>query len=84
MTEALFTKVSSLLSQVLKAKGVDKADFKPEDRLYEDGLGLDSLDAATLAAMLDSEFASDPYNAGEFPQTVGEIVNFYSTAKNTQ
>lgn len=84
MTEALFTKISSILNQVLKAKGVDRSTFQSEDRLYEDGLGLDSLDAATLAAMLDNEFSADPYNAGEFPQTVGELVTFYTTGRANQ
>ena len=77
MTEVLFAKVTAILASVLKAKGIDQSLFAPDDRLYEDGLGLDSLDAATLSAMLDNEFASDPYNAGEFPQTVAEIVSFY-------
>jgi len=83
VTEALFTQVSAILARVLKAKGVDQSVFEPEARLYEDGLGLDSLDAATLAAMLDQEFASDPYNAGEFPQTVADIVGFYSAEKKS-
>ncbi|MBZ5718742.1 MAG: acyl carrier protein [Acidobacteriia bacterium] len=83
MTEALFTQISTILARVLKAKGVDRSVFKPEDRLYEDGIGLDSLDAATLAAMLDHEFNLDPYNSGEFPQTVAEIVEFYSAGKKS-
>lgn len=81
MTDALVDRVSSILSEVLKAKGVERSAFLPEDRLYEDGLGLDSLDAATLAAMLDNAFGSDPYNAGEFPQTVGELISFYAGTK---
>lgn len=81
MTEAVLNQISSMLSEILKTKGVERSNFAPEDRLYEDGLGLDSLDAATLAAMLDNAFGSDPYNAGEFPQTVGEIVAFYTASK---
>ena len=81
MTEAALAQIFSILTEVLKAKGVERSSFAPEDRLYEDGLGLDSLDAATLAAMLDNAFGSDPYNAGEFPQTVGEIISFYTAAK---
>lgn len=81
MTEAVLDQISSILRQVLKAKGVDRSSFKSEDRLYEDGLGLDSLDAATLAAMLENAFGSDPYNAGDFPQTVGELAGFYTASK---
>jgi len=81
--EDLFAKICAFLTQVLKAKGVERSVFRPEDRLYEDGIGLDSLDAATLAAMLDNEFSADPYNAGEFPETVGQIVEFYIADKAT-
>lgn len=81
MTESLFAQVSTILALVLKAKGIERSNFKPDDLLYEEGLGLDSLDAATLAAMLDREFSSDPYNFGEFPQTVADIVQFYSAEK---
>jgi acyl carrier protein len=77
----LFAQVSTILALVLKAKGIERSNFKPDDLLYEEGLGLDSLDAATLAAMLDREFSSDPYNSGEFPQTVADIVQFYSAEK---
>jgi acyl carrier protein len=83
VTAALFAQVSAILASVLKGKGIDQSVFEPGAKLYEDGLGLDSLDAATLAAMLDREFASDPYNAGEFPQTVAEIVDFYSAEKKS-
>ena len=81
MTEAVLVQISSILTEVLKAKGVERSSFAPADGLYEDGLGIDSLDAATVAAMLDNAFGSDPYNAGEFPQTVGEIISFYTVAK---
>lgn len=82
MTDVLFSQICAILTRVLKAKGIDQSVFKPEDPLYETGLGLDSLDAATLAAMLDNEFATDPYNSGEFPQTIAEIVSFYATRKS--
>jgi acyl carrier protein len=48
-----------------------------ETELYQDGLGLESLDAAELSAMLESSFGTDPYSEGELPQTIGEIVAFY-------
>lgn len=49
--------------------------------LWGDGLGLDSLEAAELSAMLEDEFGSDPFSAGgELPATVADILDFYTTA----
>jgi acyl carrier protein len=44
-----------------------------------DGLGLDSLETAELSAMLEDEFGTDPFGAGLMPETVAEIVAFYSS-----
>ncbi|HEY1302288.1 MAG TPA: phosphopantetheine-binding protein [Vicinamibacterales bacterium] len=79
MSDVLLQKVSEMVLAVLTAKGVEPNAVNSADFLYEGGLGLDSLDAATLAAMLDNEFNCDPYNSGEFPQTISEIVDFYSS-----
>ena len=39
--------------------------------LWGDGLGLDSLEAAELSAMLEDEFGSDPFSAGgDLPERV--------------
>lgn len=78
MSEAVLQKVTDIVIKVLQAKGVSNPRVDAGELLYEDGLGLDSLDTATLAAMLENEFSSDPYNAGQFPETVSEIVSFYS------
>ncbi|GAB3855547.1 hypothetical protein GCM10028801_11340 [Nocardioides maradonensis] len=44
----------------------------------EDGLGLDSLQTAELSATLEDELGTDPFSAGEMPETVGDIVAFYA------
>jgi acyl carrier protein len=50
--------------------------------LWGDGLGLDSLEAAELSAMLEDEFGSDPFSAGgDLPETVGDIVAFYAAVR---
>ena len=50
-----------------------------ETGLWGDGLGLDSLEAAELSAMLEDEFGTDPFSAGgELPECVGDIVAFYA------
>jgi acyl carrier protein len=71
-------KITDMVMTVLRAKGVETAVVNPTDFLYDGGLGLDSLDAATLAALLENEFKIDPYNLGEFPQTIADIVAFYA------
>ena len=79
MNDRLSQKITEMVMTVLRAKGVTAAVVNPTDFLYDGGLGLDSLDAATLAAMLENEFKTDPYNVGEFPQTISDIVAFYSS-----
>lgn len=50
-----------------------------ETGLWGDGLGLDSLEAAELSAMLEDEFGTDPFSAGgDLPERVGDIVAFYA------
>jgi acyl carrier protein len=45
--------------------------------LYADGVGLDSLEAAELSALLEDEVGSDPFTADEMPQTLRDILGFY-------
>lgn len=46
--------------------------------LWGDGLGLDSLEAAELSAMLEDAFGRDPFSVGgAMPETVGDILAFY-------
>lgn len=49
----------------------------PDTPLFADGVGLDSLQTAELSAVLEDELDSDPFSAGEMPQTIAEIVAFY-------
>lgn len=61
-------------------KGADGWD--DETALWGDGLGLDSLEAAELSALLEDEFGSDPFSAGgDLPERVGDIVAFYAAVK---
>ncbi|KAA1421470.1 acyl carrier protein [Nocardioides humilatus] len=58
----------------------DKGDLTValDTAIHGDGLGLDSLETAELSAMLEDEFGTDPFGAGLMPETVGEIVDFYT------
>lgn len=52
--------------------------FAADTPLYADGAELDSLETAELSATLEDVLGSDPYSAGEMPQTLGEIQAFYA------
>ena len=52
----------------------------PDLTLYADGIGLDSLDAAELSAVLEDELGTSPFDASEMPETVGDIIAFYGAA----
>lgn len=45
--------------------------------LYADGVGLDSLEAAELSALLEDEVGSDPFTSDKMPQTLRDILGFY-------
>ncbi len=69
--------VSRILRDVLRAEGKDARTFEGEDSLYEDGIGLDSLAAASFSVMLEHELGSDPYAGGGFPRTLQDVLDFY-------
>jgi acyl carrier protein len=56
-------------------------DFTPDTVLYAGGAGLDSLETAELSATLEDTHGSDPYSAGQMPQTLNEILAFYASAQ---
>jgi len=73
--------VRAIVDEFLKR--VDKSvDVLTDDMgLWGDGLGLDSLEAAELSAMLEDELGTDPFSAGgEMPESVGDILAFYGSA----
>ncbi|MGN6252652.1 MAG: acyl carrier protein [Marmoricola sp.] len=51
-----------------------------ETGLWGDGLGLDSLEAAELSAMLEDEFGTDPFSSGDLPETVGDVLSYYEAS----
>ena len=58
-------------------KGAD--GWSDETGLWGEGLGLDSLEAAELSAMLEDAFGSDPFSTSvDLPETVGDVVGFYT------
>jgi acyl carrier protein len=74
--DAVLTVITSFLDRLEK----EHRELSDETPLYADGLGLDSVEAAELSAILEDEFGSDPFSAGEVPETVGDILAFYEAA----
>jgi acyl carrier protein len=81
-------RVHTVITQFLQVANKDVPDeLTDELGLYAEGLGLDSLEAAELSALLEDEFGSDPFTAAleagdELPETVGEIAAFYRVASS--
>ncbi|GAA0203436.1 MULTISPECIES: hypothetical protein [unclassified Aeromicrobium] len=53
--------------------------FDATTPLYVGGADLDSLETAELSATLEDEHGSDPYSAGDMPQTLADIQAFYAS-----
>jgi hypothetical protein len=57
------------------------ARVKLDTPLYAEGVGLDSLEAAELSALLEDEVGSDPFTSSEMPQTLRDIIGFYNEVR---
>ncbi|MEO6606713.1 MAG: hypothetical protein ABIN55_14005 [Aeromicrobium sp.] len=66
------------IKRFLSRAGKD-AEFTPETFLFGEGLGLDSLETAELSSMLEDDLGDDPFSVGIMAQTVGEVLDFYSS-----
>ncbi len=73
------SRVLTIINELLERLEKRHGELSDETPLYADGLGLDSVEAAELSAILEDEFGSDPFSEGDVPQTIGEIVAFYET-----
>ena len=72
-------KARDVISEFLQRAEKPHGALRDDIGLWGDGLGLDSLEAAELSAMLEDEFGSDPFSAGgDLPEKVGDILAFYS------
>lgn len=77
MSDAQST-ILTMVEQLLERSNKGGVDVTPETALHGEGLGLDSLETAELSAILEDEFGTDPFGAGLMPETIGEIVAFYT------
>ena len=55
-------------------------DIDRDTVLFAGGLGLDSLATAELSVVLEDELGFDPFSEGQMPQTIGQILDFYTAA----
>jgi acyl carrier protein len=75
------SRARAVISQFLQRTNKSVDGMTDDTGLWGDGLGLDSLEAAELSAMLEDELGSDPFSAGgEMPERVGDIFAFYEAA----
>ena len=72
--------VEQVLSDFLNRVEKMPESLTPDLTLYADGIGLDSLDAAELSAVLEDELGTSPFDADEMPETVGDVIAFYDAA----
>lgn len=71
----------TIIRQLLERLNKPYDELADETPLYGEGLGLDSLEAAELSAILEDELGSDPFSAGgDLPETIGDITAFYEAA----
>ena len=68
-----------LIQSLLERSGKGDVTVAMDTAIHGDGLGLDSLETAELSAILEDEFGTDPFGAGLMPETVAEIVAFYTS-----
>ena len=75
-------KVRAVISEFLARADKGGEGWTDDTGLWGDGLGLDSLEAAELSAMLEDEFGSDPFSAGgDLPERVRDVVAFYAAVR---
>lgn len=72
------TEVVSTVRGLLKRLKKSDSAIGRDTSLYAEGIGLDSLEAAELSALLEDELGDDPFSNGEvLPETIGDIVDYY-------
>jgi hypothetical protein len=72
-----------VLREVLADRGRVVEDLGDARGLFADGIGLDSLDFATVVVRLQQAVGVDPFGGGQvaqLPRTVGELIAIYERA----
>lgn len=73
--------VLEAITQVLTDKGLSAELDDDGVDIGEEGLGLDSLDIATVVSLLDEELQLDPFADGEVEiGSLGQFIDLYERA----
>ena len=71
--------IIDILSEVLRDKGQQQTEMRPESLLLGGGLGIDSLDLAVVVIRMAELAGKDPFQNGFIDfQTVGEMASLYA------
>jgi acyl carrier protein len=74
-------KARGVITEFLQRTDKGGDGWNDETELWGEGLGLDSLEAAELSAMLEDVFGTDPFSAGgDLPEKVDDVLAFYAAA----
>lgn len=63
--EALIAKLKTQIIEQLNLEGVSPEDISPDDSLFGEGLGLDSIDALELIVLLEKNYGLKIENPAE-------------------
>ena len=55
------------------------AQLNEHTPLYQQGIGMDSLDIAELAVLLEKTYGREPFSQGLRVHTIGELIDFYQS-----
>jgi len=72
------TEIIAMIKTILEHQGFPDTEVELTSRLYDDGIGLDSLCVAELSSMLEKVYGKDPYTSKVLPLTVSDILSFYA------
>ncbi|MBZ5858858.1 phosphopantetheine-binding protein [Flavihumibacter profundi] len=82
--EQLIEDLKGQIIEQLNLQQVTPADIKADDPLFNEGLGLDSIDALELIVLLQQKYSVKLANAEDGPkvfQSVGSIADFIIATK---
>ncbi|AQA20853.1 hypothetical protein BTZ20_3939 [Rhodococcus sp. MTM3W5.2] len=68
--------IAETITSILSQRPTGAALLMPGAKLSAE-LGFSSLEFAELSAQLEDVFGHDPYSAGQFPDTVDGIAEYY-------
>lgn len=77
--EELFKKLKAGIIGVLNLEDMEVEDIETDDPLFNEGLGLDSIDALELIVMMEKEYGlkiNDPKKGKEIFHSVRTIAEF--------